>query len=479
MSSKESKYKSQLIATAHDVDSAIFQAKKKIAEDWLLQPGNNYCAIPYTHMAIESNGAIRPCCMGYPIPDLNIKGKSIGEALNDPKRQAFIDSFDKNAQHKLCNKCWGDNNRFMNRIKFSSREETIDTTIAAMLNQPEGRRRRLEWLEIKPGNRCNLKCRICGVHNSSQWTKDFYEYDKYLMFESNKRDEKWDDINRPFKDSQAFKYTQSCEWIDESDFWTNIDSLEEIRLIHFMGGEPLMVPEHFQMLEKLISDPSVDTKKIKIRYNTNGTYYPKPEEIQIWRQFGEVVASLSIDDVGDRFEYQRKLADWDEVKQNLIKFHKLREDNIFFHAGLDPAVSVFNVWWLQEIEEGFAEIGYRLNSGNNHFVNTGWNDPRVLPQEIKDDLIEKYQNGSEWQQVTAEFLRSPDPHPPESLHTMYSSVMFLDALRKEKYTFRDLNTELYDRLLPYIDLRSVTLLEPMTQKSYIEQTEKKYPGANE
>ena len=470
----KSKFDSDLIATKRDLEDAVYKAKKEIAEAWLLQPGNNYCALPYMHMAVESNGAIRPCCMGYPIPGLKIQGKAIGEALQDPKRQAFIDSFDKNAQHKLCNKCWGDNNKFINRVKFSSRIETVDTTIAAMLNQPEGRRRRLEWLEIKPGNRCNLKCRICGVHNSSQWTKDYYEVDKYLMYESNKREEKWDEINKPFKESKAFKYTQSCEWIDDIDFWTNIDNMEEIRLIHFMGGEPLMVPEHFQMLDKLLSDPRVDPKKIKIRYNTNGTYYPKPFEIAVWRKFKSVECSISIDDIGPRFEYQRKLAKWDEVRENLVKFIELRTGNRFFHAGLDPAVSMFNVWWLKEIEAEFNEIGFGLNSGNNHFVNTGWNDPRVLPQPLKDQIIEKYRDGTPWQRVTHDFMLSPNPHSADSLHTAYTSFMFLDALRKEPYNFRDLNPEIYDGLLPYINLDNVQILPPMTVKAYSEQTEQRY-----
>ena len=66
---------------------------KKQRQDWLTKPGNNFCAMPFGHMAIESDGAIRPCCMGDKFPGLNIRGKTIQEVYNDPIRHEFIESF--------------------------------------------------------------------------------------------------------------------------------------------------------------------------------------------------------------------------------------------------------------------------------------------------------------------------------------------------------------------------------------------------
>ena len=79
--------------------------------DWVGKPGNNFCAMPFGHMAIEANGDIRPCCMGDKFKNddgtfLNIRGKTIQEVYNDPIRQDFIESFRQNKQHKLCRICW-------------------------------------------------------------------------------------------------------------------------------------------------------------------------------------------------------------------------------------------------------------------------------------------------------------------------------------------------------------------------------------
>ena len=153
---------------------------------WLKKPGNNFCALPFMHMAVETNGSIRPCCMGDPF-DLNISNKTIQEVYNDPVRFEFMESFKRNEKHPACYQCWEDPEI---RAKFSTSAWSRGTTEEFMQTgkYPD---MKLKWLEIKPGNRCNLKCRICGVHGSSSWTKDTAELDQPGV---------------KFKDSDTFKY---------------------------------------------------------------------------------------------------------------------------------------------------------------------------------------------------------------------------------------------------------------------------------
>ena len=108
-----------------------------------------------------------------------------------------------------------------------------------------------------------------------------------------------------------------------------------------MGGEPFMVPEHFQLLERLVEDPSIDTSTIAIGYNTNGTYFPTEENINLYKNFKKVHFALSIDDVGARFEYQRKLAKWEEVKLNIINFKKISHNTVRFSANMDTTERSF------------------------------------------------------------------------------------------------------------------------------------------
>lgn len=390
-------------------------SENKVRE-WLMQPSNNFCALPFAHMAIEANGDIRPCCMGDEF-DLNIRNKTIQQVYNDPIRLQFVDSFRRNEQHPACNKCWKDPEI---RATFSTSPHAIEITKQAMNGITP--KHELKWLEIKPGNRCNLKCRICGVHNSSSWAKD-----TATMWEP--------EVN--YKNSKAFKYTQSCDWIDDPEFWNDLNQLESIEYLHFMGGEPFMVPEHFQLIKALIDNPNIDTSKIVIGYNTNGTYFPSKENFELYDNFEQIKFAISIDDFGERFEYQRKLAKWEEVKLNLINFKKLDQTQYLVH--LDPTISIFNIFYLNEISAEFSKLGFASFNEHRHFVNNGYNAIHILPQHIKSVIVEKYKDTDNiWIKRAVDYMNS-QPIDNVQWKIFKENTTKLDSLRKENFqnTFKE------------------------------------------
>jgi radical SAM protein with 4Fe4S-binding SPASM domain len=389
---------------------------KDNVRDWLMQPGNNFCALPFTHMAIEANGDIRPCCMGDEF-DLNIRNKTIQQVYNDPKRLQFVDSFRRNEQHPACHRCWKDPEI---RANFSTSPHAREITKQAMNGITP--KHELKWLEIKPGNRCNLKCRICGVHNSSSWTKDAAMLDE---------------PDKKYKDSTPYKYTQSCDWIDDPEFWNDLNQLESIEYLHFMGGEPFMVPEHFQLIKALIDNPTIDTSKITIGYNTNGTYFPSKENFELYKNFKRVNFAISIDDVDERFNYQRKLADWEEVKNNIKNFEKLNKDQYFAH--LDPTISIYNIFYLDEITKAFNDLGYHAFIRQRHFVNSGYNAIHILPERIKNVITEKYKDTNNiWIKRAVEYMNS-QPSDNALWEKFKNNTNKLDSLRKENFqnTFKE------------------------------------------
>jgi radical SAM protein with 4Fe4S-binding SPASM domain len=439
--------------------------RREKARQWLMEPGNNFCSMPYAHMAIEANGQIRPCCMGEPL-DLNISNKTIGEVFTHEVREDFVKSFDRNEQHSSCKACWQEPlNKFNTRVKFSSTDEMMLITEAVM--NGEKPQRKLRWLEVKPGNRCNLKCRICGVHNSSMWTKDYHAMTEMM------RHEMKGFAPVKFKESEEYKYTQQCEWIDEPQIWKDIKGLDELSMIHFMGGEPFMVPEHFQLLQRLIDDPKIDTSQIFIRYNTNGTYRPTEELINIWNHFMRVQFLVSIDDFGPRFEYQRKLAVWDEAKLNLQKMKRMAQESWQEETGvwqystiIDVTVSIFNIWNVGEISDEFARLGHPLNTDMNHFVTGGWNDCRILPQPIKDHITEMHKDHENaWVHQALRYMnQDPLPHKFHDITLFYKNMMYMDARRNERFV--DLWPELYHMITQYVDWEKVDQWKELKETKY-------------
>ena len=89
---------------------------------------------------------------------------------------------------------------------------------------------------------------------------------------------------KAFKDSDEYKYTQQCEWIDEPQIWKDIEGLDELTMIHFMGGETYglqNISRYYNVLQMI----QILTLSRIIRYNTNGTFRPTEELINIWDKF--------------------------------------------------------------------------------------------------------------------------------------------------------------------------------------------------
>jgi MoaA/NifB/PqqE/SkfB family radical SAM enzyme len=130
-------------------------------------------------------------------------------------------------------------------------------------------------------------------------------------------------------------------------FWSEIDQVvDQIQYIEFTGGEPFMIQEHFNLLQGLI-DRGI-AGNIEIHYNTNGTQCPNQAE-EIWRHFKTVEIAFSIDDVGDRFEYQRSNAIWNDVCSNISYFQEIRNRNNNIQLQVCTTVNVFNVYYLEEV----------------------------------------------------------------------------------------------------------------------------------
>jgi len=369
-----------------------FEKKDKIHK-WL--DTNNFCVMPFGHVAVESNGDIRPCCLGDAITKddgtaLNIGTGSIADIIKHPAHIKFRESFAKNEQHPACKPCWGVNSkdRFSGRYVYTSSLKVADFVEEIINGKPP--EQKLVWLEIKAGNRCNLACRICGLWNSAKWLKETFDLKK-----SNNPD------YPDFRNSYEFKYNQQAKWIDNIDFWKNIDMFEDVRVIHIMGGEPLMIEEHYEMLKAIIN--RFDASKIWLWYNTNGTVIPTAEQEEILNKFSAVHWSLSIDDFADKFEYQRSGAVWNEVKSNLKYFFSKPN----YHSTIDATVNIFNIASIKDFLQELETMPY-VNSFTPHYVTTpnSPNNVRTLHKDIKASLTEYLTQAKE--QVNSTFHQTLD-----------------------------------------------------------------------
>ena len=336
-------------------------------------PHDKFCVLPWVSLETSPIGTTRPCCLAedeikdqdgnkYSLmtTDLNVVHNS--EYMRK-LRQEFLDG----KKPQTCRKCWNEerSGRTSKRMHTINRLEHIVTDTEWTADAKP-----LVFIDFKLGNICNLKCRICGSWSSSTFAAE------EVRFEG--------------KDSFHYQMLKDGAWPRKNQrFWEDIDKLmDQVRYLEFTGGEPFMIQEHFALLERMVAKGIAHN--VEIHYNTNGTHYPENAE-EIWKHFKTVEVAFSIDDVDERFEYQRANAIWAEVNTNMDRFEQLRERNTNIQLQVCSTVNVFNVMYLEGLANWIDKRSFdfvywnMLHEAYYHSVGT-------LPERAKQIAIERLQN---------------------------------------------------------------------------------------
>lgn len=207
-----------------------------------------------------------------------------------------------NIKSNYCTRCW-DKEKI--GLKSKRQDDQQLDLVYKKINK--------DYLKIDSalGHVCNAACVICGPDSSSLWQK----------------------------------YIPIAKRENNSEIW-NIcnNNLEKLIQIDFGGGEPWLneIEQQENLLDNLIK--SGQSKKVKVRYNTNGSLYPK-KLLDKLKNFRQVEITLSIDDIEDRFEYNRWPLKWSNVLTNLTKLKQLNEKYSHIILTINYTVSVFT--WLR------------------------------------------------------------------------------------------------------------------------------------
>ena len=303
----------------------------------------------------------------------NIQRQSFKEALNGKIATEIRTALDNGVRHENCKKCWEeedaglDSKRILdnNRARDYWGEEFLtDKIIEPVI------------VELNLGTECNLKCRICGPWSSSQWVKEHFD-----IFHHDKSKEGFKEYMK------GIKYYQG-DWKESSPVWENIEEgMSTLKQVDFYGGEPFMVKKNWKLLQNGIN--SGIAKEQILHFNTNGTFFV-PEHIEILKQYKKVLISLSIDDIGDRFEYERSGGIWSEVSENIKKFHSLASESETIDASVCITVNNLNVYYIPEVCEYFDNIG--IHYYINFLHGPAYYNIRNIRESVKDKIRHKYLN---------------------------------------------------------------------------------------
>ena len=346
-------------------------------EQFLLQDSKTFCIYPWIHIHAYPTGQAYPCChaeMAHPVG--NCRTHSLEHIWQDAPMQALRADMLSETPNPACARCYE-----QEASGFFSGRKSANKHHGHHVNKLESNPFELTYWDIRFSNLCNLKCRSCGHIFSSQWYQD----------QAKLAGPEWKLNN------SVLNYAGR----DPEDMFTQLEPhLDYVEQVYFAGGEPLLMEEHYRILEELLRRGRTDVRLI---YNTNFTHTDlKGRSVfEYWRQFDSVAVGASLDASGARGEYIRKGTVWSTVEQNRKDMLATCPEVDFY---ISPTLSILNAHHLPEFHRKWVEAGLiRAQDLNvNILQDPAYYRIDIAPAEYKAELKEIYNEHISW-------LRPQDP----------------------------------------------------------------------
>jgi MoaA/NifB/PqqE/SkfB family radical SAM enzyme len=341
-----------------------------------MNQSKTFCMHPFTGLATREDGAIQACCRSHPIGW--IQDNTLEEIWNGAPMRLIRKEVLNGGRPPECEPCFRLEDQGVESLRQrhiagkipEARINLYPNAVAAM-NEDYTMPFEIPTMELKLNNLCNLKCRMCHPGDSTSWNdwsevKEFYKGEGQVIFDIV---EEHNLERKPYLD----KFDDNPNW------WNSFEKLlPHFRRVEFAGGEPLMDPQHYRILDMLKPYGA----NIEIKYATNGTTLgiSKGRTIhEYWPHFRSVAVNVSIDGIYDVYNYIRGNGNFVDVEENIRDIQRI--SNISRIVGA-VAVQVSNALILDKMIEHFLDkLGIVFYTNMVQYPNVL--SIQVLPNELK------------------------------------------------------------------------------------------------
>lgn len=339
----------------------------------LLMESKHFCMLPWVHMHAFPDGRVYPCCLAdywHPMGDL--RKDSMVTVWNQSEYKSLRKNMIADKPSSPCVKCYEQEDAgFFSMRNDANRNyghhiASIDNTSADGHN-PEFT---LKYWDVRFSNLCNFRCRSCGPIFSSNWYNDHIKL-------YNKKPDVYG------REMASVEYAGKHEMDIWEQMQTHIPHLEQV---YFAGGEPLIMKEHYLLLEKLIE---LGKTNVRLTYNTNFSElaYKGKHVFEYWKHFTSVGVGASLDASGTRAELMRKGTNWAQTVSNR---RRMLEELPHVDFYVSATVSVMNVLHVLDFHKEWTELGLIKAKDFNVNILQGpeWYRIDMLPEKFKKEVVE-------------------------------------------------------------------------------------------
>lgn len=385
-----------------------------------------FCIYPWTHIHAYPDSTVHLCCMSdMDMPLGTLKEETLENIWHGEKMQSIRQDMLAGKKLKECSKCYEQdrngfisgrvsaNKHFGHHIKKAS---TIDPDFKVI------------YWDVRFSNLCNFRCRTCGPLFSSNWYQD---YEKLH--------------------GKKPEHSKVIHCGDTKDFYREAKRhMPYVEQIYFAGGEPLMMVEHWKIIEELIRLERFDVKLI---YNTNFSElkFKKQDVLEMWKLFKSVSIGASLDGMGPRAEYIRKETVWDQTERNRERMLEICPNVDFY---ISCTLSILNSFHMPDFHRDWMDKG--LINAQDFNINILMNPPHYridnLPNNLKEKLVAKYKEHIEYIRPLDSLQRATNgyesainfinqPANEQLLQDFLKLTAQVDAIRDENFkeTFPELS----------------------------------------
>jgi MoaA/NifB/PqqE/SkfB family radical SAM enzyme len=383
-------------------------------------PSKTWCALPWIHMATRPNGDVRLCCTAnasgssettdnkevgllksHDGTNFNLKHNTLEEIWNSEFMKSVRLKMLNGEKPTACMKCYTEeqNGITSKRIwEYNVWKERVDLDAIVEQTSETGELPfKVPYFDLRLGNACQLKCIMCSPHDSSSWIKDWKAQKNQYTDAFLAQDQGWD---------SSFDYS----WYKKGNFLEIFKKQAPyIKELYFAGGEPLIIEEHYKILNFMIE--SGFSNDCILRYNSNGLDF-KNNLFDIWEKFKQVKFNFSIDAVENKNDYIRFPSKWNDITKNLKMFDQT-SDNVTVNIAC--AVQILNslnitelaTWKLQQNFKKINKKPYGAGIIGLHLVYLpSYLNIRVLPPNVKEQVAIKINNFCNELSTDSEFINN-------------------------------------------------------------------------
>jgi sulfatase maturation enzyme AslB (radical SAM superfamily) len=238
---------------------------------------------------------------------------------------------------------------------------------------------KIRYWDIRFSNLCNFSCRTCGPIFSSNWYNDHVKLYNRVP----------DVLGR---DMARVEYAGGDEDAIQKQMEPHIPHLEQV---YFAGGEPLIMKEHYFLLDRLLE---LDKTDVRLIYNTNFSEmrFKDKHVLDYWKKFETVNVGASLDGSYARGELMRRGTVWQQAVDNRRRM-MTETPHVDFY--ISATVSAMNILHILDFHKEWVELG--LVEAKDFNINIcqspDWYRIDIFPEWFKQEvIIPAYQRHIEW-----------------------------------------------------------------------------------